>query len=46
MALSGRFKLGGLNTHIFVPEDCEKAYELANTRRSETMGILFDWTKS
>jgi 2-desacetyl-2-hydroxyethyl bacteriochlorophyllide A dehydrogenase len=39
-----RFSLEGLNTHTFKPQDCSMAYEVANTRRGETMGILFDWT--
>lgn len=43
LAASGRFSLDGLNTHFFAPEDCAKAYELANTERSKTMGIVFDW---
>jgi threonine dehydrogenase-like Zn-dependent dehydrogenase len=38
-----RFSLDGLNTHTFKPQECGKAYEIANTRRGETMGILFDW---
>jgi len=43
---SGRFDLSGLITHQSVPEDCAKAYEMINTRRHETMGILFDWTQA
>ena len=43
---SGRFSLDGLITHEFTPEACADAYGVANTRRSETMGILFDWTRS
>lgn len=43
LASKERFNLDGLNTHEFKPEDCAKAYEIANTRRGETMGILFDW---
>jgi 2-desacetyl-2-hydroxyethyl bacteriochlorophyllide A dehydrogenase len=42
---SGRFSLEGLNTHVFLPKNCKDAYELANTRRGETMGMIFDWTK-
>ncbi len=41
---SGRINMDGMNTHQFVPADCGQAYEIANTRRGETMGILFDWT--
>lgn len=43
LAASGRFALDGLNTHFFAPADCAKAYETANTERSKTMGIVFDW---
>ena len=39
----GRFRMDGLNTHVFKPEQCVDAYATANTRRGETMGILFDW---
>ncbi|MDA0577186.1 MAG: zinc-binding alcohol dehydrogenase [Verrucomicrobia bacterium] len=42
---SRRFGLDGINTHTFAPADCAKAYETANTKRGETMGILFDWAK-
>ncbi len=38
-----RFKMDGLNTHVFKAEDCVQAYTAANTIRDETMGILFDW---
>ncbi len=40
----GRFDLQGLITHEFAPADCEAAYALASERRSEALGILFDWT--
>lgn len=40
---SGRFPLEGLNTHLFKPEECARAYEVANRERSKTMGIVFDW---
>lgn len=42
---SGRFNLEGLNTNTFTPDQFAKAYETANSRRSDAMGILFDWTK-
>ena len=45
MVKSGRFDLTGLITHTFAPNDVQKAYEIANTRRGETMGIVFDWTQ-
>jgi 2-desacetyl-2-hydroxyethyl bacteriochlorophyllide A dehydrogenase len=45
MVTSGRMNLNSLNTHTFAPEECKKAYEVANTQRGQTMGILFDWSK-
>ena len=41
----GQFSLSGLISHEFVPQDCERAYQLAEGERENTMGILFDWTK-
>jgi len=41
----GRFDLKDLTTHVFVPDQAKLAYETANTRRGETMGIVFDWTQ-
>jgi aryl-alcohol dehydrogenase len=41
---AGRFPLHGLNTHKFLPDECVEAYRIANTRRGETMGIIFDWS--
>ena len=41
-----KFNLSGLITHEFSPQDCREAYTLANERRHDTMGILFDWTES
>jgi len=46
LAVSGRFNLDGLNTHEFAPEECKAAYELATYCRGETMGIVFDWSRS
>ncbi len=43
LVADGRICLDGLNTHTFRPEECVKAYDLASTRRQETMGIVFDW---
>jgi 2-desacetyl-2-hydroxyethyl bacteriochlorophyllide A dehydrogenase len=42
----GRFRMEGLNTHVFAPGDCGEAYTTANTVRDETMGILFDWREA
>ena len=42
----GKFNLSGLITHEFSPQNCSEAYTLANDQRYETMGILYDWTKS
>jgi 2-desacetyl-2-hydroxyethyl bacteriochlorophyllide A dehydrogenase len=39
----GMFRLDGLITHEFRPQQCAEAYALAAFRRPETMGILFDW---
>ena len=39
-----RFPLEGLISHEFSPDDCTKAYELAERQRQATMGILFNWT--
>lgn len=40
----GRFDVGGLESHVFTPQDCAAAYGLISTRRAETMGVYFDWT--
>ncbi|HYF48614.1 MAG TPA: zinc-binding alcohol dehydrogenase [Planctomycetota bacterium] len=42
---SKRFNVAGLNTHTFTPAECKKAYEVCNTQRGQTMGILFDWSR-
>jgi|SRR5579871_1425565 len=44
--LAGRFNISGLITHTFTPGQAAEAYRLANTRREETLGILFDWTRT
>lgn len=45
LAVTGRFSLDGLNTHCFLPGECEEAYRVANHEREKTMGILFNWSK-
>lgn len=45
LAATRRFDLEGLNTNTFEPKECEAAYRLANERRGDTLGIVFDWTK-
>jgi len=45
LVVADRFKLDGLITHEFAPEECEKAYSLAERQRGDTMGILYDWTQ-
>ncbi len=40
---SGRFNLDGLISHEFAAERAPDAYALVNTRRAETMGVLFNW---
>lgn len=37
------FDLSGLITHEYSPEDCAKAYTLADQQRKNVMGVLFDW---
>lgn len=44
LAGRGKFDLTGLNTHTFKPQDVEEAYQTVNSRRGETMGVVFDWT--
>ncbi|MEZ0326970.1 MAG: zinc-binding dehydrogenase [Fimbriimonas sp.] len=39
----GRFGLQSLNTHRFRADQCVEAFALTTERRSETMGVLFDW---
>ncbi len=46
LVADGEFGLSGLITHEFSPEDCQQAYKLADDNRSETMGILYDWTNA
>jgi 2-desacetyl-2-hydroxyethyl bacteriochlorophyllide A dehydrogenase len=46
LVTSGRFNLGGLNTHTFEPSARAEAYALANERLGDTMGILFDWSQA
>lgn len=41
----GKFKLEGLNTHYFSPEEYREAYDIAETKRGDTMGIIFNWMK-
>ncbi|MCP4299760.1 MAG: zinc-binding alcohol dehydrogenase [Gammaproteobacteria bacterium] len=40
---NGRFDLSGLITHEFSPEDCAKAYALADEQREQVTGILYEW---
>ena len=44
LVADGRFDLGGLISHEFGPAQCVDAYHLAEARRDETMGLLFDWS--
>jgi 2-desacetyl-2-hydroxyethyl bacteriochlorophyllide A dehydrogenase len=46
MVRSGRISVKNLITDEFLPSECVQAYGAANSRRGETMGIMFDWTKS
>jgi 2-desacetyl-2-hydroxyethyl bacteriochlorophyllide A dehydrogenase len=41
---SGRFAgMSGLVTHRFAPHDCADAYELLQSDRASTMGMMYDW---
>lgn len=40
----GRFPLDDMLSHEFPPQQCARAYTLAEEQRQHTMGILFDWT--
>lgn len=40
----GIFRLDGLNTHRYRPEECVQAYSHLIEGREKTMGILFDWS--
>ncbi|NKB36981.1 MAG: zinc-binding dehydrogenase [Gammaproteobacteria bacterium] len=42
----GKFNLTGLITHEFRPDQCVEAYQQADNRRGESMGILYDWTQT
>jgi threonine dehydrogenase-like Zn-dependent dehydrogenase len=44
--LAGRFNVSGLITHTVTHEQVAEAYRLANAHREETLGILFDWTRT
>jgi len=39
----GRFPLSGLISHEFSGENAPEGYALVNTRRAETMGVVFTW---
>jgi threonine dehydrogenase-like Zn-dependent dehydrogenase len=43
---SKRFPLSGLISHEFEPKKCQEDYRLLCEKRGETMGVMFDWTKS
>ncbi|HRK20294.1 MAG TPA: zinc-binding alcohol dehydrogenase [Fimbriimonadaceae bacterium] len=43
LARRGVFKLDGLNTHRYRPEQCVEAYSHLIEGREKTMGILFDF---
>lgn len=45
LVANGRINLDGLVTHTFRPDQVVDAFELVAERRSETMGVLFDWTQ-
>ncbi|MCC7145578.1 MAG: zinc-binding alcohol dehydrogenase [Phycisphaeraceae bacterium] len=39
----GRMRVRDLMTHTFSPHDAAQAYELLTQRRSEAMGVIFNW---
>ncbi|MBN2713575.1 MAG: zinc-binding dehydrogenase [Planctomycetes bacterium] len=41
----GRINMDGMNTHVFSPDQAIEAYDLAETKRAETMGVVFDWQR-
>ncbi len=43
LVTAGRFSLKGLNTHVFKPSECVRAYRTVNERRGDTLGVVFDW---
>ena len=43
-AMDGHFDLDGLISHEFHPDECEAAYQLAEEKRNQVMGLLFDWS--
>jgi len=42
----GMISMKGMNTHSFAPAEARAAYDVINTRRQETMGVLFHWKKA
>lgn len=46
LVADGRFRVEGLISHTFRPQQATEAYDLATHRRKETMGIAFDWKAS
>ncbi len=40
---AGRFNVDGLISQTFKPEEFEEAYRIADTKRHEVLGLLFDW---
>jgi 2-desacetyl-2-hydroxyethyl bacteriochlorophyllide A dehydrogenase len=44
LAAAGRFPTNGLISHRFNPRQCREAYAEVNSRRGETMGVIFDWS--
>ena len=42
--IEGDFNVSGLITHEFSPEDCTKAYKLAQNSKENVLGILYDWS--
>ncbi len=45
LSSAGRFPMDGLLTHTFAASDFRKAYDVVETDRASTMGVIFDWKK-
>jgi threonine dehydrogenase-like Zn-dependent dehydrogenase len=42
--MQGRMKVSDLVTHRYAPSEAPQVYAALRDRRSEFMGVLFDWT--
>ena len=42
---SGRINVSDLVTHRFTCDQCEEAYNMLNTNRADSMGVVFEWNE-